>query len=238
MKGMLSAKMLMSVVRSSFAKIKDSEQRQRPISLLDSLMSGFALFSLKYPSLLQFDQHYREDLVRHNLKSVYQIERAPSDTQMRERLDEVAPEMLRRVFKRLFAQCQRSKHLALFEYYDKRYLLPLDGTGYFYSKQVHCPKCREKHHRDGSTSYYHQMLSGALVHPDYKVVLPFAPEPIMKTDGQKKNDCERRAAERFLDGLTREHPHLKVIITGDGLFSNGPFVKRLQARGHAFILVA
>ena len=87
-------------------------------------------------------------------------------------------------------------------------------------------------------SYYHQMLSAVIAHPDQKVVLPFAPEPIMKADGDKKNDCEHHAAKRFLDNLKREHPHLKVIITGDGLYPDGPFIKRLKQDDHRFILVA
>ena len=36
----------------------------------------------------------------------------------------------------------------------------------------------------------------------------------------------------------REHPHLKLIITGDSLFSNGAFIKRLKQDSHSFILVA
>jgi len=235
---MLSGSKLMDVVYANFSKMKCSGKRIRPISLLNNLLSGFAVFSLKYPSLLQFDEHREEEMVKHNLKSVYRIHTIPSDTQMRERLDEVEPTALRRTFKALFSQCQRSKHLELFKYYDDRYLLPLDGTGYFHSEKVHCDNCCTKNHRDGRVSYYHQMLSGSIVHPDLKVVLPFAPEPIMKSDGAKKNDCERRAANRFLDDLKREHPHLRLTITGDGLFSNGPFIKRLKQDGHAFILVA
>ncbi len=238
MKGMLSGRQLLKIVRGSFLQVKDSASRKCAIHLVDCLLSGYALFSLKYPSLLQFDQHYREDMVRHNLEHVYQIKQAPCDTQMRERLDEVDPGQLRRTFKRLFAICQRSKRLELFEYHEGRYLVPLDGTGYFYSKAVHCEQCCQKQHQDGTVGYYHQMLSAAIVHPDQKVVLPFAPEPIMKSDGSSKNDCERRAAGRFLDDLRREHPHLNLIITGDGLFSNGPFIKRLMADEHRFILVA
>jgi len=239
MKGMLSCLTLSQIVRESFSQIQDtSSQRARRISLTDSLMSGFAVFSLKYPSLLQFDQHVAEEMISHNLHSIYKIDNIPSDTQMRERLDELPAASLRKTFKTLFAQCQRSNRLALFKYYDNRYLLPLDGTGYFYSKSVHCDNCCEKKHRDGSTGYYHQMLSGAIVHPEQKVVLPFAPEPVMKTDGNKKNDCERTSAKRFLANLKREHPHLRVTITGDGLFSNGPFIKALTADSHAFILVA
>jgi hypothetical protein len=238
MKGMLSCLKLSQIVRDSFLRIKDSPKRVRPISLVDNLMSGFAVFSLKYPSLLQFDQGTAEEVIQHNLRTVYNIDQVPSDTQMRERLDEVKPSDLRKTFKRLFAQCQRSNRLELFKHYDDRYLMPIDGTGYFYSKEVHCDNCCEKKHRDGSVGYYHQMLSGAIVHPDQKVVLPFAPEAIMKSDGSTKNDCERRSAERFLDHLKREHPHLRITITGDGLFSNGPFIKRLKEDSHAFILVA
>ena len=210
----------------------------RPISLLDNLLSGFAVFSLKYPSLLQFNNHSAEAMVKHNLHTVFQINTIPSDTQLRERLDEVAPELLRRVYANLLAQAQRSKRLELFKYYGDRYLVPLDGTGYFYSKEVHCDSCCTKNHKDGCVGYYHQMLSGAIVHPGQKVVLPFAPEPIMKSDGSTKNDCERRSAERFLSHFKREHPHLKITVTGDSLFSNGPFIKRLNEDGHAFILVA
>jgi hypothetical protein len=124
----------------AFHVYKEAAKRKRPISLLDNLMSGFAVFSLKYPSLLQFDQH-AEEMVKHNLQSVYKINDIPSDTQMRERLDEVEPTELRKTFKTLFSQCQRSNRLELFKFYDGRYLLPLDGTGYFYSKEVHCDNC-------------------------------------------------------------------------------------------------
>jgi hypothetical protein len=239
MKGMLSIKELHQIMRKAFLRVKDtSALRKRPISLTDHLMSGFALFSLKYPSLLRFDQDSRKEKILHNLQKVFNIENVPSDTQMRERLDEVDPKTLRVAFKMLFAQCQRSKHLELFKFYQDRYLMPLDGTGYFNSQDVHCDSCCEKHHQNGTVSYYHQMLSGAIVHPDQKVVIPFAPEPVIKSDGTTKNDCECRAAERFLDDLKREHPHLKLIITGDSLFSNGPFIKRLKEQKQRFILVA
>ena len=125
MKGMLSGSKLLQIVRNGFSRITDNTQRLRSISLTDHLMSGFAVFSLKYPSLLQFDRDSREKMIEHNLKSVYQIKEVPSDTHMRERLDVLAPSLLRKNYKDLFAQCQRSKRLELFKYYDDRYLMPL-----------------------------------------------------------------------------------------------------------------
>jgi hypothetical protein len=80
------------------------------------------------------------------------------------------------------------------------------------------------------------MLSGVLVHPQKKGVIPLAPEPIVKRDGTLKNDCERNAAERFLEDFRREHPHLKVIVTEDGLGSNGPHIRTLQRLNFNFIL--
>jgi hypothetical protein len=115
-------------------------------------------------------------------------------------------------------------------------LLALDGTGFFSSKKVHCENCCQKAHQDGSITYYHQALSGVLIHPEKKGVIPLAPEAILKQEGSKKNDCERNAAERFLEDFRREHPHLNVIVTEDGLGSNAPHIETLRRLKMNFIL--
>ena len=50
----LNADALFSQVRSGFEKIPDHRSKNSTISLPDALMSGFAMFSLKDPSLLYF----------------------------------------------------------------------------------------------------------------------------------------------------------------------------------------
>ena len=82
------------------------------------------------------------------------------------------------------------------------------------------------------------MLGAVLVHPERKEVFPFAPEPILKKDGAKKNDCERNAAARLLEDVRREHPHLKLIVLEDGLASNGPHINLLKRLDLRFILGA
>ena len=186
---MLNYCALHKVVRDFFLKVNDMSKRKCSIKLADILMSGYAVFSLKYPSLLQFEQSVSEDIIKHNIKSVFKMDRIPSDTQMRERLDEIDYNILRKLIKKLFAHFQRSGKLEHFKNFDKKYFMSLDGTGFYSSKSVHCDNCCEKQHRDGSKSYYHQMLAAAIVHPDHKEVLSFAPEPIMKRDGANKNDC-------------------------------------------------
>jgi len=97
------------------------------------------------------------------------------------------------------------------------YLLSLDGTGYFASSQVHCPSCLEKKSsKTGEIRYAHQLLGGAIVHPDFAEVVPFAPEAIIKQDGKTKNDCERNAAKRFLEKLRQDHPHLPLLSSKMG----------------------
>jgi len=71
-----------------------------------------------------------------------------------------------------------------------------------------------------------------------KQVLPLAPEPIRNMDGFKKQDCEINAGKRVLSKIRKTHPKLKIIITGDGLYSKQPFVDELKKFGMSYILVA
>ena len=234
----LSAPGLLKEVRTCFARVEDGVA-SRGLNLTDCLMSGLAIFGMKYPSLLQFDRDSRGDgTVGANLRSLYGVARAPSDTALRERLDEVDPRTLRRAFTRLFHVLQRGGGLQGFTTLDGHYLLSVDGTGYFSSSRVHCASCCEKHHRDGRTTYYHQMLGAVVVHPKQREVFVLAPEPIVKGDGATKNDCERTAAKRLLSDVRREHPHLKLIVVEDSLASNGPHIQGLKRLGLRFILGA
>ena len=228
----LSADGLYALVKSGFSAIADC--RETPtISLADSLMSAFALFSLKDPSLLAFDAR-RHDA---NMKGLYGIGQIPSDTQMREILDVVSPECLRPLFGDVFRELQRGKALEPFLFYEGCYLLCLDGTGYFSSQKIHCDSCLEKvNKKTGEVTYQHQMLGAALVHPDHKEVIPLAPEPIQKQDGSTKNDCERNASKRLLRQIRQEHPRLGLIVVEDGLASNGPHVRELLGQRMHFIL--
>ena len=223
----LCADTLISDIHRCFQKIPDP--RNLPdrvsISFTDVLMSGLAVFGLKFPSLLKYDQN--RHTLDHNLLSLYHIKQPPSDTYMRERLDELDPRFIRPVFKKMFAKLQRGKCLEEFEFLEGYYLLSLDGTGEFSSSNVCCPQCCKKEHKDGSVTYYHQMLGACIVHPDQSNVIPLCPEIIQNGDGSAKNDCERNAAKRFIEHFKREHPHLKVIILGDGIASNAPYIRSI-----------
>jgi hypothetical protein len=211
------------------------EPRRCPsFPLTDALTAGLALFALKDPSLLAFCSR----AVDHNLHSVFGLPRIPSDTQMREILDEVDPVQLRPVYKDIFRQVQRGKVLEPYVFLEGCYLIAVDGVEYFSSQKVHCAHCLSRTHHNGTVSYYHQMLGAVIVHPDFAEVIPLAPEPIHRQDGQTKNDCERNAARRWLKQFRQDHPHLPVILTEDALSSNAPHVRDLLDYHVHFILGA
>jgi hypothetical protein len=233
----LCADSLIADVYHCFQKIPDPRKlSDRGVSFTDVLMSGLAVFGLKFPSLLKYDQNRHK--LDHNLLSLYHITTPPSDTYMRERLDEVDPLFIRPVFKKMFAKIQRGKCLENFEFLDGYYLLSLDGTGEFSSSTICCPQCCKKEHKSGLVTYYHQMLGACIVHPDQSNVIPLCPELIQNGDGAAKNDCERNASKRFIEHFKREHPHLKVIILGDGIASNAPYIRLLKEHKMKFLLGA
>ncbi len=230
----LNADSLIKAVRKTFEALPDYRRNNASISLADGLMSGFAVFSLKEQSLLDFEKNQNKH--RDNLKRVYGIEQVPTDTNLRTMLDSIDPESIRPTYKEVFRKLQRSKALEEFTFLDDYYLISIDGTGYFSSQKVHCKHCMAKTSRDGKTTYYHQFLGAAIVHPDKREVIPLPPEIIQKQDGDSKNDCERNAAKRFLQKFRKDHPKLKVVVVEDALSSNAPHIEKLKSHDCRFIL--
>ena len=232
----LNADALFSLVHSGSEKIKDHRSQNIKISLTDAFMSAFAMFSIKDPSLLAFEEKHSEDT---NLKTIYKINNVPCDTQMRTILDEVEPADITPLFRDIFRQLQRGKVLEKMVFMNGCYLLSIDGTGYFSSNKIHCDSCCVKTRlKTGEITYQHQMLGASIVHPDCREVIPLAPEPIIKQDGATKNDSERNASKRFFEKLRKMHPHLHLIVTEDGLNSNAPHIRELEKHKLHYILGA
>ena len=80
------------------------------------------------------------------------------------------------------------------------------------------------------------MLGAAIVHPEFRKVIPLAPEPIIKQDGETNDDCERNASKHFLEKLRTVHPHLRIIVTEDALNSNAPHIHELEKHQSHYII--
>ena len=103
----LSADALFGSLRSRFASLPDLRSGEVEIPLADALMSAFAMFSLKDPSLLAFD--HRRHNPKDNFRTIYGINRVPCDSQMRDILDPLDPANLRAPFREVFRACNAAK---------------------------------------------------------------------------------------------------------------------------------
>jgi len=200
-------------------------------------MTGFAMMYFQDPSLLTFQRRLQKGCNCNNLKTMFNIESIPKDTQFRNVLDQAPMDKLESIFSDYLHQLQRNKYLEQYQFLKNHYLIPIDGSQYFSSEKLCCPGCLTKKSK-GKIRYHHQILQAVIVHPDMKQVLPLAPEPIQNKDGTTKQDCEINASKRIISKIRKAHPKLKAIIAGDGLYSKQPFIDELKEAGMSYILVA
>jgi hypothetical protein len=241
----LSPDAIYAYLKENFSKLPEHRTNLKniKISLADALMSALAMFSIKSESLLEFDRDMEDEIKRENIRSLFNVKNVPCDTQMREILDPVNPEHLRKPFKDLFSMLQRGGHLKPFTYFKDHYIMAGDGTGFYSSTNIMCPHCLIKKVKGGDEddfSYHHQLFAAAIVSPlsNIKQVIPLYPEAIINQDGNDKNDCERNACIRFLTKFREDHPQLKVVIVLDALFSNAPLIRHLNSLNIRYIIVS
>lgn len=232
---------------SSFLKISDARVIGRVTHFLhDTLMSGFAMMFFQHPSLLQFQERMKQKRGRSNLETIFGVRALPSDTQMREILDAVDLEPLRRLLPELFEDVRRAGWADQYKTglpsgsnKGSYFTMPLDGMGYFHSTRIECPGCLTKtDKKTGETHYSHCVVAATLVKAGSHRILPMDVEEVRNTDGTDKQDCELNAAKRLVVRFREEHPQLDVIIGGDDLYSHEPFVQLLDEKRLHFVLVA
>jgi len=235
----LSFSALRKTLSELWLQTEDSRQSGKVgFELHDCLMSALAMMFFQDPSLLSFQRRMQDSMQCSNLKTMFGVKAIASDAVMRKVLDCVATESISPCFSALFKQLQRGKQLLPFKLESGHYLIALDGSQYFSSEKINCPSCLTYKGTKARLRYSHQILQAVMLHPAMRQVIPLAPEPIVKADGQDKNDCERSAGKRLIGKIRATHPKLKIMVTGDSLYSNQPFIDMLKSLAMAFVLVA
>lgn len=225
---------LIKLVREGFKSIKDHRGYNSTYSLPDLLSAGFAIFSLKDPSLLAFREQFPQR--SENLKRIYGIERIPEDTALREGLDGIDPALLQAQFKPMLERLRLEGVVENRQVLGGYTLLAGDGTQHFCSSSRSCPHCLTKQHRNGSTTYHHQLLAAVWVQPGEKTVFPVAVEPIVRQDGRQKNDCELNAAKRLIPRIRQAMPNDRLLLTLDALYANAPLIRVLKEQDICFLI--
>lgn len=228
---------LINRVKQGFDQIVDHRMPGGNLqySLGDVLMSAYAMFSLKDPSLLVFRQRLEER--RENLKRIYRIEAVPEDTALRQTLDGVSPAALQGQFQTALDWMEQKELWPDRMVLGNHLAISIDGTGYYCSSSRPCEHCLVKKRSNGKVTYHHQMLAAVQVHPEQATVFPMDAEPIQKQDGHSKNDCEQNAAKRLIPRLNQGLPAgAKALALMDALYPSGPCLKLLQQHQCSFII--
>ena len=205
---------LMDGLRTCCATFPDKRRGMNATyPIADIGMAAFSVFFMQSPSFLAHQQRLREGHGRSNCDSLFGLSQIPSDNHIRAMLDPAEPTLLDPVFDTV--------------------LIALDGTEYFRSYKLHCPQCSKRLRSNGETEYFHAMLGATLVAPGHNHVVPLPPGFITPQDGADKQDCENRAAHRWLATHGHKYAHHNPIYLGDDLFSHQPLCEAvLAAKGH------
>jgi hypothetical protein len=110
----------------------------------------------------------------------------------------------------------------------------LDGTQYFGSTKIHCEHCTVQV-LNGQPHYSHSLVAPVLVAPGQNQVIALEPEFIMPQDGAEKQDCELRAAQRWLERNLLHFAPGSLTLLGDDLYCHHPFCELLRSHQCHFI---
>ena len=164
---------LRKLVSSRVQKISDSRMRGKiDHELHDCCLSSFAMMFFQDPSINQFQKRLQDAVHKNNLQTLFNVKTIPKESQMREVMDSIPSTELEPIFADFFKPLQRGKQLEKFKVFNNSYFIPIDGTQYFSSKTIHCPNCLHKTHKNGKTTYSHQVIAAAIVCPGIKQVFP------------------------------------------------------------------
>jgi DNA-binding response OmpR family regulator len=235
------------LLTTTFGDVDDARAaEQLSYSVPDTLRSGFAGMFFQHPSLVQFQRAMEKKRQRCNLQTIFGVHDVPSETQMREILDEVKPDVLRGILPQLWEKVRRAGWGGRFtttlpsgEHHGTYYTVALEGSEYFRSTTIQCPHCLRQTDSQGRVHSSHKIVGATVVRAGSHQVLPLEVEEVRNVTAESApQDCELTAGKRLITRLRQEHPQLALILIGDDLYSHVPFVEQLLPLRQHFVLVA
>jgi hypothetical protein len=91
-------------------------------------------------------------------------------------------------------------------------LVALDGTRYRSSPTIHCNNCSATHHKNGTATHSHSVVTPVSMATGNPRALPLEAVFITPQDGHEKQDCENAAAKRWLSEYGARYRALGVTI--------------------------
>ena len=130
---------------------------------------------------------------------------------------------------------------------NKKYIIAIDGVHKFTREWEWCENSLRKHKKgqpEGVNQYYANALEASLILPG-GLTRPFMTEFMDRKEYQdegtdtekKKQDSELKAFKRLAFRLKEHFPRLRIAVTLDGLYANGPLMELCQNYGWDYMIV-
>jgi hypothetical protein len=225
----LSFDRLRSTLVATVTQLPDYRTRPNTIyEVADAALAAFAVFFMQSASFLAYQRDMQRTHGHNNAQSLFGVDQVPSDPHIRNLLDPIAPEHLAGPFWRVFEQLRDGDYLTPYQGHWGQWLCALDGTQYFSSQKIHCPQCTVRI-SDERIYYSHALVAPLIVAPSEHCVIALEPEFVRPQDGAEKQDCELRAAERWLRRNAGRFAPGSVTLLGDDLYCHQPFCELVLA---------
>ena len=207
-------------------------------AISDAVNSAMSIFFMQSQSFLAHHQAIsKRGHGKQNLQALFEVEKTPSDNQIRNLLDPIEPSHFASQFEWIWQELSRLGGLDGYKTSLNTRLIALDGMVYHSSTEISCDCCSTRKDRSGTTHYYHATLLPLMVHPNSHHVLACYPEMITPQDGSEKQDCERNAAKRWLIKRSDLFEPDSITYLGDDLFCNQPMCEAVMAQNQHFLFV-
>lgn len=209
----------------------------RSYPMADIALSAFGVFFTQCPSFLSFQQNMEKAHGRNNARSLFGVQRIPSDNHIRQMLDPVEASELFGLFDDLHQAFDDAGLLEAMRAVKNTRLIALDATWYFSSQteNICCENCSCLRHADGRITHYHSAITPVILSPGHSQVVPLRPEFIRPQDGQEKQDCEINAAKRWLAAHAGRYATGNDTLLGDDLYAHQPFCRQVLLHGFHFL---
>lgn len=120
---------------------------------------------------------------KQNLQTLFEVDKTPSDNQIRNLLDPLKPEGFAPQYEWIWRELIPLGWIGWLPACLHTRLIALDGMVYHSSTEISCPPCSTRRDKAGKTYYYHAVLLAMMAQPDLEHVLPCLPEMITPQDG-------------------------------------------------------
>ncbi|WP_006788704.1 hypothetical protein [Thiorhodospira sibirica] len=152
----------------------------------DAALSALSVFFMQSPSFLDFQRRMDKERGANNARTLFGVHQIPSDQQIRNPLDHIAPAPLYPLFIEVVGVLHDQGALASHRGPHGGLLIALEGTQYHRSTKISCPCCSTRTRKNGQMRYFHSAVTPVIVAPRQPQVFACPPAFVMPQDGQEQ----------------------------------------------------